>query len=162
MSVHSSQKKETKVDYLNTIQSFLTEVYQYIKTEELDECDYLIFKQLLEEIIKGFVLASRGNYIKIVDIATYHKRLDLFIETKAIFKSLTEYLEIVWASHSLSEKRYLRWCTLLGDVNSKIKKNNISDLNIIKRLLGKQLKNSDITKLILKFESKVYSEEVLP
>ena len=161
MAVHASQKRETRVDYLNKIQDFLVEVNNFIKEQENYSND-LILKYFLDMIIKAYINATDASYIKIINIETYHERLKFNLRARALFKTIVDYLEIVWASHSetLGEKQFIRWCNLIGEVNTKIKKNNEKDLAILKRLLGKKIQDSEITKLMINFEKQVYESDV--
>lgn len=161
MAVHASQKRETRVDYLNKIQSFLIEVNDFIKEQENYDHD-IILKYLLDMIIRAYLNATDASYIKIANISTYHERLKLCLKARALFKTIVDYLEIVWASHSetLSEKQFIRWYELIGEINTKIKKNNEKDLVILKRLLGKKIQDAEITKLMIDFEKQVYEPDV--
>lgn len=92
MSIHASKKKETLVRYLNIAQRLVVGIKAYVDSfEEID--DYLIRLQELSN--EGYLIITKANNIVVEDIIGYIDRTELLIRDFSLYKSLTEYLEVI-------------------------------------------------------------------
>ena len=92
MSIHASKKKETLVRYLNIAQRLVVGIKTYVDSfEEID--DYLTRLQELSN--EGYLIITKANNIVVEDIISYIDRTELLIKGFSLYKSLTEYLEVI-------------------------------------------------------------------
>lgn len=87
-----ARKKETLVRYLNIAQRLVVGIKAYVDSfEEID--DYLIRLQELSN--EGYLIITKANNIVVEDIISYIDRTELLIKGFSLYKSLTEYLEVI-------------------------------------------------------------------
>lgn len=100
MSIHASKKKETLVRYLNIAQRLVVGIKAYVDSfEEID--DYLIRLQELSN--EGYLIITKANNIVVEDIISYIDRTELLIKGFSLYKSLTEYLEVIVQVKNIEE-----------------------------------------------------------
>lgn len=158
MSIHASKKKETLVRYLNIAQRLVVEIKAYVDSfEEID--DYLIRLQELSN--EGYLIITKANNIVVEDIISYIDRTELLIKGFSLYKSLTEYLEVIVQVKNIEEKTFLNFCSDIREIIKGILKNKRQDLYNIKRLLGNQLKQKRVKNIVNKYEQKLAYDEII-
>lgn len=105
MSIRASKKKETLVRYLNIAQRLVVGIKAYVDSfEEID--DYLIRLQELSN--EGYLITTKANNIVVEDIISYIDRTELLIKGFSLYKSLTEYLEVIVQVKNI-EDAFISW-----------------------------------------------------
>lgn len=158
MSIHASKKKETLVRYLNIAQRLVVGIKAYVDSfEEID--DYLIRLQELSN--EGYLIITKANNIVVEDIISYIDRTELLIKGFSLYKSLTEYLEVIVQVKNIEEKTFLNFCLDIREIIKGILKNKRQDLYNIKRLLGNQLKQERVKNIVNKYEQELAYDEII-
>lgn len=160
MSQHSSQKKETKVVFLNKAQELLTDVNNYVTAQKNYQHDPILMR-LIDIVSNGYMFATKANNIKIVSLATYCTRTENFVESLSWFRSLPDYVEVVIGSHELADRRIVSWAVWNEAIIKSITSIRKYDADVIKKYLAPlKLSKTEVKSMLDKFLTDEYMDKL--
>lgn len=164
MSVPASEKKKSKVEFMNNGQNLLISVGNWVtaqktkfvhnfinninsqniknaqddNTQKLDNSmNTMGLDHFFNLISKAFIYMSIANSTKITDIDTYMSRLDNFRKAKSLYRTAREYMTVVAVLHPIKKNKKIEWGNFLYFIDIELDGIIKYDKKVVQKVIGK-------------------------